>query len=429
MQSPTLHGSPEQSRSRTLRPEAERQAIQEQLERMLADPLFRNSRRYPNLLRFLVERTLLGQTDDLKERTLGIEVFERKPDYDTTLDPVVRTTAGEVRKRIAQYYHESGRQNEIRIDLPPGSYIPEIRMPVPDDPATPILIPPVAPKVSAPAETSSRARQMQIGLVIAILAAAGFALLWSKPWVTRNALQKFWTPVVGVSNPVLLCVGQRPNIRFVRPESPAITQRTASASGSVDGLDPTLTPEELYLQGSQNLTIPDVTTLTKVAGVLQSLGVSYRIRGESVASFADLRDGPVVLIGAFNNDWTIRLTGTQRFTFEQAGNLRWIKDSQNVGSKDWAVNLTTPYLQLNQDYALISRRLDPTTDRMVVVAAGLLGYGTMAAGEFLTSAEYLAAIAKVAPKDWEHKNLQVVLSTKVIGGNSGPPRVLATYFW
>ena len=429
MQSPTLHGSPEQSRSRTLRPEAERQAIQEQLERMLADPLFRNSRRYPNLLRFLVERTLLGQTDDLKERTLGIEVFERKPDYDTTLDPVVRTTAGEVRKRIAQYYHESGRQNEIRIDLPPGSYIPEIRMPVPDDPATPILIPPVAPMVSAPADTSSRTRQMQIGLVVAILVAAGFALLWAKPWVTRNALQKFWTPVVGASNPVLLCVGQRPNIRFVRPESPAVTQRTASASVSADGLDPNLTPEELYLQGSQNLTIPDVTTLTKVAGVLQSLGVSYRIRGESVASFADLRDGPVVLIGAFNNDWTIRLTGTQRFTFEQAGNLRWIKDSQNVGSKDWAVNLTTPYLQLNQDYALISRRLDPTTDRMVVVAAGLLGYGTMAAGEFLTSPEYLAAIAKVAPKDWEHKNLQVVLSTKVIGGNSGPPRVLATYFW
>src|SRR5579862_2860849 len=161
MQSPTLHGSPEQSRSRTLRPEAERQAIQEQLERMLADPLFRNSRRYPNLLRFLVERTLQGQTEDLKERTLGIEVFERKPDYDTTLDPVVRTTAGEVRKRIAQYYHESGRQNEIRIDLPPGSYIPEIRMPVPDDPATPIFIPPVAPKLSAPVETSSRARQMQ----------------------------------------------------------------------------------------------------------------------------------------------------------------------------------------------------------------------------------------------------------------------------
>ena len=426
MQSPTLPGPPERSRSRPLRPEAERKVIKEQLERMLADPLFRNSKRYPNMLRFLVERTLDGQTDDLKERTLGIEVFERKPDYDTTLDPVVRTTAGEIRKRIAQYYHESGRQNEIRIDLPPGSYVPEIRIPVPEPPPISINVSPVAPQLfSVPVTRVRYARLFRLGMVV--LAAASLALLWSKPWVTRNALQKFWTPVGGVSNPVLLCVGQRPNLRFTRPESLAGAKSAVSASADVS--DTSLTPEELYLQGSQNMTIPDVTALTKVAAVLQSLGMSYRIRGESVASFADLREGPVVLIGAFNNDWTIRLTGTQRFTFEQAGDIRWIKDSQNADRKDWAVNLKTPYLRLDQDYALISRRLDPTTDRMVVVAAGLLGYGTMAAGEFLTSPEYLAAIAKVAPKDWEHRNLQVVLSTKVIGGNSGPPRVLATYVW
>jgi len=374
----------------------------------------------------------LGQecVDFVQAEHRAAEVFERKPGYDTTLDPVVRTTAGEIRKRIAQHYHESGRQNEIRIDLPPGSYVPEIRVPVAEAPGISINVPPVPAQVFSASDTPSRALQVWLfRLGIAALAVACLALLWSKPWVSRNALQKFWTPVGSVSNPVLLCVGQRPNLRFTRPESQSGTKGAAPALSADVSSDTTLTPEELYLQGSQNLTIPDVTALTKVAAVLQSLGMSYRIRGESVASFADLREGPVVLIGAFNNDWTIRLTGTQRFTFEQAGDLRWIKDSQNGDRKDWAVNLKTPYLQLDQDYALISRRLDPTTDRMVVVAAGLLGYGTMAAGEFLTSPEYLAAIAKVAPNDWEHKNLQVVLSTKVIRGNSGPPRVLATYFW
>ena len=67
--------------------------------------------------------------EPLKERTLGVEVFGRAPDYDTNLDPVVRTTAVEIRKRIAQYYHEEGHQNEIRIDFPAGSYLPEFRMP------------------------------------------------------------------------------------------------------------------------------------------------------------------------------------------------------------------------------------------------------------------------------------------------------------
>ena len=76
---------------------------------MLANPLFSHSKRYPNLLRYVVEQTLQGQTAPLKERTLGVEVFDRKLDYDTSLDPVVRTTAGEIRKRIAQYYQGAGR--------------------------------------------------------------------------------------------------------------------------------------------------------------------------------------------------------------------------------------------------------------------------------------------------------------------------------
>ena len=63
--------------------EAERNAIREQLERILSSPLFRKSKRFPNLLRFVVERSLHGHSEPLKERTLGIEVFGRAPDYDT----------------------------------------------------------------------------------------------------------------------------------------------------------------------------------------------------------------------------------------------------------------------------------------------------------------------------------------------------------
>jgi hypothetical protein len=110
--------------------EAERKAIHEQLERILASPLFKNSRRYPNLLRYVVERSLEGHTGHVKERTLGIEVFGRDPDYDTNLDPVVRTSAVEIRKRIAQYYHEPGHETEIRIDFPAGTYLPEFRLPL-----------------------------------------------------------------------------------------------------------------------------------------------------------------------------------------------------------------------------------------------------------------------------------------------------------
>src|ERR1017187_4801907 len=102
--------------------EPERAAIHDHLEKMLADPLFKHSKRYPNLLRHIVEHTLDGRTDDLKERTLGIEVFGRDPGYDTNADPIVRATAGEIRKRLGQYYHEHGNGDGVEIELSPGSY-------------------------------------------------------------------------------------------------------------------------------------------------------------------------------------------------------------------------------------------------------------------------------------------------------------------
>jgi hypothetical protein len=96
-------------------------SVREQLEKMLASPIFRNSRRYSSLFRYVVEHALAGQTEKLKERTLGVEVFGRPPDYDTNLDPVVRIAASEIRRRIAQYYYQAGHETEIRIDLPTGS--------------------------------------------------------------------------------------------------------------------------------------------------------------------------------------------------------------------------------------------------------------------------------------------------------------------
>src|SRR5205823_1868776 len=99
-----------------------------QLDRILSTPLFQHSKRYPALLRYVVEQTLRGSGDELKERTLGIAVFGRTPDYDTSADPVVRNTASEVRKRLEEYYSVPGHERELRICLPAGGYVPEFRL-------------------------------------------------------------------------------------------------------------------------------------------------------------------------------------------------------------------------------------------------------------------------------------------------------------
>src|SRR6202034_1835627 len=107
--------------------EVEKAAIEEQVERLLQNPHFSHSRRFPMFLRSVVRHTLAGQADAVKERTLGIEIFAKNADYDTSLDPIVRVTAAEIRKRIAQYYQDPGHGSELKISLPPGSYVPQFQ--------------------------------------------------------------------------------------------------------------------------------------------------------------------------------------------------------------------------------------------------------------------------------------------------------------
>jgi hypothetical protein len=157
-------------------------AIREQLERLLAHPLFCNSKRYPVLLAYTVEETLKGNGAELKERSIGIEVFGRSPSYDANADPVVRITAGEVRKRLMQYYYDSAHDGEVVLELPVGSYVPLFHLAEP--PAEPELPAPASespamlpvPPVRATAAPRSTHRLLWLGLVLlaAVSGAVGF---------------------------------------------------------------------------------------------------------------------------------------------------------------------------------------------------------------------------------------------------------------
>lgn len=403
--------------------EMERTAIREQLERILSDPLFRNSKRYPNLLRYIVEHTLDGHKAELKERTLGVEVFGRNPGYDTNADPIVRATAGEIRKRIAQYYHEPGRDSELRIDLVPGSYVPEFGPPVPSVAPRPIALAPAA--VQAPGR-HGWLRYVSAGFAVCALAVG---LLYTKPWVSDSALKRFWAPLVDTPGPVLICVGQRQyrgsSPEFQQKDTADIPRPQSAQTGPADQT----TVSELYYLGSQNVAMPDLISITRLAGLLDLSGKPYQIRGQSSTSLSDLRNSPVILVGAFNNDWTLRLAGPLRFGFSRDGYHFWISDRTKPLDKSRGVSYDMPYLKLTEDFGVITRVHDPTTERMVMIVAGLTGYGTTAAGEFVSNPAYLEALSKTAPRNWASQNMQVVISTKVINGNSGPPNVIEQYFW
>jgi hypothetical protein len=128
--------------------------IRAQLELLVHDDVLRSSRRSVAFLRYVVEQTLNGAASQIKERTIGIEVFGRKPTYDTNVDHIVRTAATELRKRLAIYYGDEKHRNELRMGLIPGSYIP--RFSPPNKPPNPTIQNPTRSPTSNPSHHPHR---------------------------------------------------------------------------------------------------------------------------------------------------------------------------------------------------------------------------------------------------------------------------------
>src|SRR5215831_16483383 len=118
--------------------------IRQELDRVLASHEFRASKRSQDFLRYVTEHTLRGHADQLKERTIGIEVFGRSTDYEPSDDATVRVKAGEVRKRLGIYYSTEGSRDPVRIELPTGTYVPEFRLVTVESPAIVPIRPPSA---------------------------------------------------------------------------------------------------------------------------------------------------------------------------------------------------------------------------------------------------------------------------------------------
>jgi len=170
--------------------------------------------------------------------------------------------------------------------------------------------------------------------------------------------------------------------------------------------------------------------LYSVVGFLQAQGKQFRVRRDRDLLFSEIRSSPAVMIGGpYNNQWLKRLTSRYRFTYEREEGESWIRDAENPSRRNWKVDVNAPYTSFDVDYGIVSRVWDPTIEHWVVVASGIASYGTIGAGEFLTSDKHLAILAQEAPKGWERKNLQVVFVTKVLNGNAGPPQILAIHVW
>lgn len=406
------------------------EAIRLQLERILLSPSFRSSKRLSRFLRFVIDKTLSGTAQEIKERIIGAEVFDRDVHYDVSSDPIVRVAAGDIRKRLAQYYIQPGHEHELRIELPPGSYIATFSMPRGDSSAVdgnsrpdavphPSLISSDAPsRVDPPISafdslTSTVRAKRNRSLIVAVLAIGVLALglvgtfVWSHRSTHSKDLDVFWHPLLNTNSGTILCIG---DLNYL-----------------IEDQSPTL-PRDInrVLAARDHVSAKDTFALARIEGFMGENSRYATVLLADNATLTDLRGQPAVMIGAFDNHWTGELLSNYRFQFvrDTANQKGSIRDTRGP-ARTWTIDIGSPPAAVHKDYALVSRIKSPITEQTELIIAGIGPGGTVAASEFVTNPHYFSEFVKLAPVGWENRELQIVITTDVIGERSAPPHVLA----
>jgi hypothetical protein len=408
--------------------------VRSQLRTILASPAFHGSKRCQQFLEYVCEKSLAGEAGALKERTVAIDVFGRQPQSELGEDTIVRVGAREVRKRLAQFYvSPEGVASSVRIDLPAGSYAPEFHYAVAlveKDPA-----PETAPAVAEPPRRRRTAIVLTITLVVVLagLGVAQFTGFGHKP----DALTKFWKPVFESNEPLLVGVAHplvyHPSIRALKlsesrlPPTKIPMQRPLQVSPrELDGSDLIPVPDQYVAYG-------DMVAVNQITNMLARKSKSVRVRlADNISS--DLRQVPVLLIGAITNHWTMEFQQNWRFQFTfQPGYSAVLVDTfdkpaPGVKQRQWSVPATNDD-SASEDYVLVCRLRSPSTGGFVMVVSGVKQFGTEAAGRLVSDADQLAKVLHDLPTGWEEKNLQIVLHVRVIGNTPAQPEVAAWQAW
>lgn len=423
--------------------------VQQALHLIFQSAPFRASKQSQHLLQYIVDQTLAGHREMLKERIIGINVFGRRPDYDTSEDPIVRARTAEVRKRLAQFYLGEGSQAEVRIQINTGSYlasflraqekpsamraVPAPTVSEPERVESPDSVPPPPPFQETPEGVGNTHRKKKVAGLLALvcLLIALTAGVWGL-FRPATPIDIFWKPLLDAPKPALLYSGanvvyglsnqfldqykathhldslERQGLEFAVPMSP----------------DLKLEPKDLVVYRDAFTTLGDLAANVDVATLLVAHRKKFDLRCGQDVAFGDLNQSPTVLIGAFNNSWTMRLTGNLPFIFEQGAMIR----ERDGKKRSWSA-VFSPGGQVATDYALVTRIPQSKTGQALIAIAGITQSGTRAAADFITDSGLVKKLAARLPKDWSQKNLQFVLQTKVVDNIPTSPVVVALKSW
>jgi hypothetical protein len=404
--------------------------IRQHLDMILAGDEFNSSRRSSELLRHIVERALAGDVESLKERLLGVEIFHRRSDYDTSTDAIVRVTASDVRRRLVNFYTEHSAQ-PMRISMPLGSYVPDFILLTPHEvsspkakleftAASPTDITGAVDIASEPTISPVETRKprlfrltapvvLALGIGVVLTLVAGWwlrGLYLGRGFLPDDRNYAFYGDLLGpigakspyeteivLTNPHVLLylglnnagppLGESPKDVPVPPAMAAVLNQTANDNQANF-------PFHHFFVDSSNYTgLGEATAAFGLARLLQATGRSAHLTGARFLNWDAARQEQLVILGAPHESAFVQSTlSAANFTigYDSIHNSHPLPGEQ------------ADYPKLGQggtieDYGLIWMTKSPSGTRTLVLA-GLSSAGTAGVGEFFSDPEQMGPVCK-----------------------------------
>ena len=388
----------------------ESELVLAELDCLLRSHYFKASRRCSSFLHLVVEEALKGKVDDLKERSLGIRLFGREPGYDTNADPVVRVTAGDVRKRLSQHYQESP-VNTLRIVLPVGTYVPKFEVlnveprifvknhdPLHDETLRSDLDGAGGEHALAPSQRpyslSFTTRQM---LWKRILRLFGFAMV--------AALLFFVLKDQGLAKSQVSAVPQSAFATFWGPFQRSRADTIAVFAEDQRRLDNSGFEARSRLHGatSRDLALTDISGVGEVMGMhvldqdFSALHLTMHVKRSSLFSFDDADGDNLIFLGSPLANQAFQTIPTTGFLFRivrsDSGKLALAIVNNHPGPGEPEEFLSTRKAVPNaSDYAVIALLPRTASAKHILLLAGITTLGTEAAADFVSSEHTLESL-------------------------------------
>jgi hypothetical protein len=438
-------------------PEPTEAEVRQVVNRVLSSKYFSNAPTKQRFLQLICEAYIDGREDKLNEYMIGCEVYGRDETYNPALDPIVRVGAHGLRKKLQSYYKVDGKDDELILEIPVGSYIPiftrRIQPPEPTastNNTTSTFLSSESGEKNEKSEKSGQKWISRLSLAIALLIITVLALAFSRSQLcgqfAEGALSKasldvikpVWETFLKDENPPLIVLTNSPVFRFSNPNDPAqlsrfstdLTPAETKAMNEIFGRERLATgngsPPRLVLSRDEYSNFGETIGLYQITRLFNKIGKNVVLKQSRRLTVEDLKDHNAILLGS---GWVNEWVGNTpiRKSLSQGPSANIINQNLIPGANGSAYESTKSKYRakfdeetglLIEDYAAIIVKPGISERKTIMVLAGSRYEGTQAAAEYLTDEQHLADLNRLLaqPNGTIPKYFQILLKVFVDNG-------------